>query len=325
MGAKIVGTGSYLPRTVLSNEDLARTVDTSDEWIVERTGIRTRHLLAEGEEPSSMAIGAAKAALARATVQAKKVDLLVVADNFPDMVCPGTSPFVAAGLGLAEVPFFDLHAGCTGFLYALVVANALVSSGTYGEVLVVGSEALSRVTDWSDRSTCVLFGDGAGAVLLEPGGAEEGVLASALHADPTKALLLRITAGGTRTPATRETVERGEHYLRMEGQGVFRSAVGMMERSTREALAKAGMVVSDVDWVIPHQANLRIIDSLLRRLDVPRERVLINVDRVANTSTASIPIALDEGLREGKIEPGHVVVLTAFGAGATYGAVVLRI
>ena len=325
MGARIAGTGSYLPSKCLTNFDLERMVDTSNEWIVQRTGIRTRYHLSEGEDPAVMGIEAGRNALAQAGVPLAEVDLLIVAVNFPSMICPGSAPFVAAGLGLDQTPFFDLTAGCSGFVYGLVVANGLMESGLYNQVLLVGSEALSRVTDWTDRKTCVLFGDGAGAALLEPAPPGEGVLGSALYGDNDKALLLFLPAGGTANPATHETVEARDHYLKMEGAGVYRSAVSMMERSTRAALASAGVRLSDVDWLIPHQANIRIIDSLVHRLKFDRERVIMNLDRVANTSTASIPIVLDEALRSGQVVRGDIVVLTAFGAGATYGAVVMRV
>ena len=324
MGARIIGTGSYLPPKCLTNADLERMVDTSDQWIVRRTGIRSRYHLAEGQDPAIMGIEAGKNALNQAMVSPEQVDLLIVASNFPDMICPGSAPFIAAGLGLHQAPFFDLKAGCSGFVYGLAIADGLISSGLFHHLLLVGTEALSRVTDWSDRKTCVLFGDGAGAVLLEPAPPGEGVLSSALYGDHDKALLLHLPAGGTRRPASHKTVEAKEHYLKMEGAGVYRSAVPMMEQATREVLASASLRLVDVDWLIPHQANIRIIDSLIRHLDFSREQVIINLDRVANTSTASIPIALDEALRSGRIARGDLVVLTAFGAGATYGAVVLR-
>ena len=325
MGARIIGTGSYLPRKCLTNADLEQLIDTSDEWIVRRTGIRKRYHLPDNEIPAVMGIEAGRNALIQAKVSPEEVDLLIVATNFSDMICPGSAPFIAGGLGLNQTPFFDLKAGCSGFVYSLTVVDGLISSGLFRRVLLVGSEALSRVTDWSDRKTCVLFGDGAGAALLESAPAGEGILGSALHGDHDKALLLYLPAGGTRTPASRETVEARGHYLKMEGAGVYRSAVPMMERSTREALASAGLSLSDVDWLIPHQANIRIIDSLVHRLKFDRERVIVNLDRVANTSTASIPIALDEALRSGRITRGDLLVLTAFGAGATYGAVVIKV
>jgi len=325
MGARIIGTGSYLPPKTVTNDDLSLIVETSDEWIVKRTGIRTRHLLERDEDPAKMGIAAGEAAIAAAGLSSQKVDLLIVATNFPDMICPGSGPFIASGLGLNQRPFFDLKAGCSGFVYSLAVASGLINAGLYRHILVVGTEALSRVTDWTDRKTCVLFGDGAGAALLGPGGPGEGILGSSIHGDSDKALLLHLPAGGTRNPASHATVDAGGHYLKMEGSGVYRSAVPMMETATREALSAASLSLKDVDWLIPHQANIRIIESLVRRLDFDPDRVIVNLDRVANTSTASIPIALDEALREGKISCGDLVVLTAFGAGATYGAVVVRI
>lgn len=325
MGARITGVGSALPVKVLTNEDLTAVVDTSDEWIAQRTGIRTRHILEASEAPSDMGIEAGRRALEAADTPPSAVDLLLVATNFPDMICPGSAPFIAEGLSLADAPFFDLTAGCTGFVYGVVVADGLIASGGFRRVLVVGMEAMSRVTDWSDRKTCVLFGDGAGAALLEVGDDKTGVLGHALFGDADKTMFLHLPAGGSRHPATRDTLEQRGHFIKMEGSGVFRSAVPMMEKATLEALKSADLDLRDVDWIIPHQANQRIIDALSRRLGVPRQRVLTNLARVANTSTASIPIVLDEEIRSGRIQPGHVVVMTAFGAGVTYGAVVLRL
>jgi 3-oxoacyl-[acyl-carrier-protein] synthase-3 len=325
MGARIAGSGSYLPETVVTNDDLAQRVETSDEWIVQRSGIHTRHLLKDDELPSEMSVVAGRRALEDAGVEPSRIDLLVVATNFPDMICPGSSPFISEALGLGSTPFFDLKAGCTGFVYGLAVAGALVQTSLYRQVLVVGAEALSRVTDWKDRRTCVLFGDGAGAVVLEPGAPDEGILGSALFADPEKTNLLHMPGGGTRMPATAETVAAGAHFIKMEGSGVFRHAVPMMQEATYAALDAAGLGMADVDWIIPHQANARIVNSLVRRLDVSPARVLTNLDRVANTSAASIPIAFDEARRDGRIKEGDVVVMTAFGAGVTYGAVVVRV
>ncbi len=324
MGARIVGTGSYLPPRAVPNRDLENLVDTSDEWIVQRTGIRERHLLEAQELPSEMGVAAGQAALAAAGTAAGDVDLVLVATTFPDMTCPGTAPFVASGLGTGAAPFFDLTAGCTGFIYGLAVAEAFLSSGLAECVLLIGSEALSRVTDWKDRRTCVLFGDGAGAVVLRPGSEGAGVLGVSVHGDPEKALLLHMPAGGTRLPASHETVDARLHYLQMEGSGVFRNAVPLMERALERALDKADLSLDEVAWVIPHQANLRIIDALARRMAIPRERVIANLDRVANTSAASIPIVLDEAVRRGQIQPGNVVAMTAFGAGVTYGAAIVR-
>lgn len=322
---RVTGTGAFLPERCLTNDDLARFVDTSDEWIRSRTGIRRRHLLPEGEPPAGMGVAAARAALAEAGVDHQQVDLLIAATNVPEQPIPGTAPHIVAGLGLPEEPaFLDLKAGCAGFVYGMALAAGAISAGLFRRAVVVGIEALSRFVDWKDRRTCVLFGDGAGAVVLEPASGEAGILGVSLHGDADKLDLLRIEAGGVRLPASEETVKKGLHFLKMEGEGVFRAAVPMMERATREALAQAGLSPKDIDWLIPHQANLRIIRPLAARLGVPKERVVVNIDRVANTSTASIPIALDELVRAGKLKGGEIVALTAFGAGAAYGTVVLR-
>jgi len=309
----------------LSNVQLESLVDTSDEWIVQRTGIRSRHLLEDTEIPAHMGIEAGRSALEAASVDPADVDLLLVATNFPDMICPGSAPFISEGLSLGDAPFFDLKAGCTGFIYGMAVANGLIESGLFPRILVIGIEALSRVTDWTDRRTCVLFGDGAGAALLEPGDEGCGILGTALYADAEKAMFLNMPAGGTRTPASAETVAQGGHFLKMEGSGVFRNAAPMMEKATMAALDDAHLTLADIDWIIPHQANQRIIDALIRKLDVPEEKVIVNLDRVANTSTASIPIALDEEVRSGEIRPGQLVAITAFGAGVTYGAIIFRV
>ena len=325
MGARIAGTGSYIPEKVVTNEDLEKIVDTSSEWIVKRTGIRTRHLLTESEIPSDMGVAAGRQALEAAHVAPEQVNLLIAATNFPDMICPGSAPFIADELGLGNAPFFDLKAGCSGFVYGLGVANGLIESGLFPRILVIGIEALSRVTDWTDRQTCVLFGDGAGAALLEAGNNTSGILGTALYGDAAKSMFLHMPAGGTRIPASPETLEQRGHFLKMEGSGVFRNAAPMMEEATLAALANANLTLADVDWVIPHQANQRIIDALVKKLGIPDDRVIVNLDRVANTSTASIPIALDESIRSGKIHPGDIIIMTAFGAGVTYGAIVVRL
>lgn len=325
MRLRVAGTGHYLPPKVLTNVDLAGMVETSDEWIRSRTGIRERRILEDGVAPYTMGVAAAREALSAAGVPSGGIDLVIVATNVPEQPIPGTAPFVVRALSPDhEPPFFDIKAGCAGFVYGVALAGAAISSGIAGRVLLIGIEALSRFVDWNDRKTCVLFGDGAGAVVLEGTEEERGILGSSLHGDATKAGILRIEAGGVGVPASEETVRKGLHFLKMEGRGVFHAAVQMMERSTREALEAAGIPIQEVDWLVPHQANLRIIDSLVRRLGFPKERVLVNIDRVANTSTASIPILLDEAVRGGKIRDGDIVALTAFGAGACYGTVILR-
>lgn len=324
MPLRITGVGSYLPEKILTNEDLAQFLDTSDEWIRTRTGIRTRHILEPEEIPAHMGISAAERALAWAKRKATEMDFLLVATNVPEEPIPGTAPHIAAGLGLRKAPFADVTAGCAGFLYALTLGGALIQAGIGEKGLVIGAEALSRFVDWRDRATCVLFGDGAGAVVLEAASGSSGILGVALRGAPEKLGLLRIEAGGVRLPATCAAIQAGKHFLQMGGKGLFRAAVGMMAEATRAAAAQAGLALSDVDWVIPHQANLRIIQALIKRLRLPEERVVVNIDRVANTSTASIPIALDELVRAEKVEEGQILALTAFGAGACYGTVILR-
>jgi 3-oxoacyl-[acyl-carrier-protein] synthase-3 len=280
--------------------------------------------LEASDDPAEMGIIAGKRACEDARVTPQDIDMLIVATNFPDMICPGSAPFMAHGLRMDQTPFFDLKAGCSGFVYGLVVADGLIRAGIYRRIMLVGTEALSRVIDWEDRKTCVLFGDGAGAVVLEAGRGDEGILGSSIFGDNDKSLLLHMPAGGTKNPASADTVKNKGHFLKMEGGGVYRSAVMMMETATRQALASASLDLDDVNWIIPHQANIRIIDSLGIHLGVSKDRILTNLDRVANTSAASIPIALDEARKDMRIKRGDVVVMTAFGAGVTYGAVVVR-
>jgi len=321
----IAGIGAAVPEMVLTNADLEKMVDTSDEWITSRTGIKERRILREGEDPVELGVLAARRALERAGLSPQDLDFLITATNLPEMPIPGSSPFICEGLNIErDIPFFDLIAGCTGFVYAIKVAADLVRSGSYQNVLVVGLEALSRFTDWQDRSTCVLFGDGAGAAVVSPLPEGRGLLSAALAADSSKWALLRMEGGGIKYPASHKTVERRMHYLVMEGGGVFKTAVMMMEETTQRALEEAGLTKEDIDWVVPHQANLRIIKAFAERYGVPMEKVIVNIERYGNTSTASIPIALSEAVEDGRSQPGHIVVLNGFGAGVTYGAVVLR-
>jgi len=321
----IAGIGCAVPEQRLTNFDLEKLVETSDEWIVTRTGIRERRILRPDEDPAQLGIAAARQAIESAGLAPSDIDFLITATNVSEMLVPGSSPFICEGLKIKrKIPFFDMIAGCTGFVYALKVAADLVTAGSYKHILVVGMEALSRFTDWQDRSTCVLFGDGAGAAVVREMPRGRGILASCLAADSSKWGLLYIEAGGIKTPASCETVQKRQHFLRMEGGGVFKSAVQMMEETTAKALAEAGLTKDDVDWVVPHQANLRIITSFAKRFGISMDRVIVNIDRYANTSTASIPIALTEAVSDGRIKPGDIVVLNAFGAGVTYGAIVLR-
>lgn len=321
----IAGIGAAVPDWVITNKDLEEIVDTSDEWIVSRTGIRERRILQKGEDPVELAVRAARQALNQAGLTPQDLDFVITATNLPQMPIPGSSPFICEGLRVGkDLPFFDLIAGCTGFVYALTVAEGLILAGRHRNVLVVGLEALSRFTDWQDRATCVLFGDGAGAAVVRPMPEGRGILASCLSGDSSKWDLLRMEGGGIKYPTSPSTLERRMHFLKMEGGGVFKSAVLMMERTTQRALEEAGLTKEDVDWVVPHQANYRILKAFSERYGIPLEKIVVNIDRYGNTSTASIPIALVEAQADGRIRPGDVVVLNAFGAGVTYGAVVLR-
>ena len=316
----LLGTGSALPVRSVSNAELARTMDTSDEWIVERTGIRTRYIAGEGETTASLATDAAKAALEAARLSAQDIDLIVLATATPDQTFPATATIVQAALGIDDCVAFDVAAVCSGFLYAITVADSMIRSGAARNAIVIGSETFSRILDWEDRTTCVLFGDGAGAVVL---GAEEsadgkrGILASKLHADGRHNQLLYVDGG----PSTTQTVGK----LRMKGQEVFRHAVTNLASVLTEVMEAAGLATSEIDWLVPHQANARILDATARKLKLSPERVVMTVDRHANTSAASVPLALDLAMRDGRIQPGQLLVLEAMGGGFTWGACVLRV
>jgi len=314
--AAIAGTGSALPPRRVTNEELARTVDTSDEWIVERTGIRARHIAGEGETTATLATEAARKALAAAGMDASAIDLIVLATATPDQTFPATATKVQDALGIRDCVAFDVAAVCSGFLYALSVAESMIRGGGSTNALVIGAETFSRILDWEDRATCVLFGDGAGAVVLTPAEDGRGVLSTALHADGRHNQLLYVDGG----PSTTGTVGK----LRMKGSEVFRHAVVNLAAVLEEAIGKAGLTVADVDWVVPHQANRRILDATARKLGLPPERVVITVDEHANTSAASVPLALDVAVRDGRIKRGDLVVLEAMGGGFTWGAAVAR-
>ncbi len=322
-GAGIAGTGHAVPSGVLTNRDLESMVDTSDEWIVERTGIRERRICRNGEVTSDLAAEAAKKALEDAGMNAQDVDLIIVATVTPDMPFPSCACIVQAKIGASRAAAFDLGAGCTGFVYALAVASELVASGRYDTVLVIGAEMLSKIVDWRDRNTCVLFGDGAGAAVVRPARLGDGVITYVVGADGSRGDLLTLPAGGSARPASHETVDAGLHYLQMRGNQVYRFAVRIMVEATRAVLDRAGLTESDIQCVIPHQANQRLIDLAAERLGAP-EKVYSNVARFGNTSAASIPIALDEVSRAGKLKSGDRVLLVAFGAGLTWGSAILR-
>jgi 3-oxoacyl-[acyl-carrier-protein] synthase-3 len=315
--SRIVGTGSYLPERVLTNRDLERMVDTTDEWIVSRTGIRQRHIAADGQLASDLALAAASRALDAAGIQGRDLGLIVVATTTPDMIFPSTACIVQAKLGVHQCPAFDVQAVCSGFVYALTTADLFVRAGHCRYALVVGAEVYSRILDWSDRATCVLFGDGAGAVVLAASDAP-GILAGRLHADGSYTDALAVPGQVERGAV------RGKPFVTMEGGTVFKFAVKVLEELVGEVLAATGLHKSDIDWLIPHQANIRIIEATARKLGLPMERVVVSVDRHANTSAASIPLALDEAVRAGRIKPGQHVLLEAVGGGFTWGACLVR-
>jgi len=312
----VAGVGSALPRRRVTNEELAATVDTSDEWIVERTGIRNRYIAGEGETTGTLAIAAAREALASAGVEPAEIGLIVLATATPDQTFPSTATKVQAALGIDDCIAFDVHAVCTGFLYALSVADSMLRSGNAAKALVIGAETFSRILDWEDRATCVLFGDGAGALVLSAEETTSGILATKLHADGRHNDLLFVDGG----PSTTGTVGK----LRMKGREVFRHAVVNLAGVLTEVLSSAGLTAADVDWVVPHQANARILDATAKKLGLPREKVVMTVDRHANTSAASVPLAFDTAIRDGRIKRGDIVVLEAMGGGFTWGAAALR-
>ncbi len=316
----VTGTGAALPARRVSNADLAQEVDTSDEWIVERTGIRFRHIAAPDETTGTLAADAAKAALAAAGVRAQDVDLIVLATATPDQTFPATATKVQAMLGIDDCVAFDVAAVCSGFLYAVQVADAMIRAGAHRRALVIGAETFSRILDWEDRATCVLFGDGAGAIVLEGQESEaeggRGILATRLHSDGRYNDLLYVDGG----PSTTGTVGK----LRMKGREVFRHAVTNLSAVMTESIGIAGLTAADVDWVVPHQANARILDATARKLGLSPDKVVVTVDRHANTSAASVPLALDVAVRDGRVKQGDIVVLEAMGGGFTWGAAVIR-
>jgi len=312
----ILGVGSALPRREVTNDELASTVDTTDEWIVERTGIRSRFVAGEGETTASLATDAARRALEHAGITAADIDLIVLATATPDQTFPSSATKVQAALGIDDCVAFDVHAVCTGFLYALSVADSMLRSGNSKTALVIGAETFSRILDWDDRATCVLFGDGAGALVLSAQETEGGILATRLHADGRHNDLLFVDGG----PSTTGTVGK----LRMKGREVFRHAVVNLAQVLTEVLADAGLSAADVDWVVPHQANARILDATAKKLGLPSEKIVVTVDRHANTSAASVPLALDTAVKDGRIKRGDIVVLEAMGGGFTWGAAALR-
>lgn len=336
-GARILGTGHFLPSQVRTNLDLEKLVETSDTWIRERTGIRERRVAPEGSvgdgtEPavprmltSDMATAAAKNALAAAGLTARDIDMIIVGTVTPDMPMPATAAFVQQKLGAPNCPAFDISAACAGFIFGLSIADQFIRTGAMKHVLVIGVELLSRVVDWTDRTTCVLFGDGAGAFVLgPPDGSDRGILTTQIFTDGGLATALMIPAGGSATPVTHAVIEERQNKIKMRGQEVFKAAVRNLYSASQGAVDAAGMTNDQVDWVCPHQANLRIIDQVVQRANYDRARVLSNIERVGNTSSASIPILIDENVKGGKIKPGDVVLMCALGAGISWGSALVR-
>jgi 3-oxoacyl-[acyl-carrier-protein] synthase-3 len=323
ISAIIAGTGSHVPEKRLTNDDLAKLVDTNDEWIVQRTGMKERRIAGPDESTSTLALAASKKALEAAGLTAQDLDLIICATITPDMVTPGTACFVAAGLGLDETPAFDIGAACSGFLYAMSTATAFIKSGRYENVLVIGAEVLSRITDYTDRGTCILFGDGAGAAVMRRSNEEgRGLMYSSLHADGRGWELLNCPPG-SKHPINQEMIDTRGQFLKMKGREVYKFAITRFEQMIGDAMRKTELTQDQVKLVIPHQSNRRIIESAMHKLNLAEEQVMVNIERYGNTSAASIPIALDEAVRGGKIQKGDKVVFVAFGAGLTWANAVV--
>ena len=322
--AHIVGWGKYVPAKVLTNDDLSKTVDTSDEWITTRTGIRARHIAGPKESAATLGLAAAKDALEVAGVRPNEIDLIICATITPEHAFPSTASLIQDALGATKAGAFDLSAGCSGFVYGLSLGAQVIQGGGHQVVLVVGTETLSRIVDWKDRATCVLFGDGAGAVVLKAAEGRGGVLSSLVRSDGSGGDLLIVPAGGSRLPTSAETVLQGQHWLQMNGREVFRFAARVLDKATREVVERAGLTLDDINLFIPHQANLRIIQAAARSLKLTEDRYFVNLDQYGNTSSASIPIALCEAVECGRVKPGDKLVLVGFGAGLTWAAAAMQ-
>jgi len=322
--AKIIATGSYVPERVLTNFDLEKMVDTSDEWIRERSGIRERRIASEKEAASDLAYEAAKAALKKADIKAKDIELIIVATVTGDMPIPATACHLQHKLGIKKAAAFDVNAACSGFLYGLSIADSFIKNGTYKRILVVGAEVLSRFTDWEDRTTCVLFGDGAGAAILEATDEDRGIVSAHIRSDGALWELLHMPGGGSINPPSKESLKKKMHYLKMKGNETFKVAVRTLENLVSRTLEENKLKASQISLLIPHQANLRIIQATAERLNLPVEKVFVNIDKYGNTSAASIPIALDEAVRQGRVRDGDYVLLEAFGGGLTWASVLIK-
>jgi len=324
MRAKIVGTGAYVPLKILTNLDLERQIETTDRWIVERTGIRERRIAHSDEATSDLAVHAAEAALSMAGIGADALDLIIVATCTPDMPFPSTACIVQDRLKAAGAAAFDLSAACSGFIYALTVAEQSIRSGAYRTVLVIGAEVMSRIVNWADRNTCILFGDGAGAVVVRASSGRAGILASRLHSDGAFCDLIRVPGGGSALPISEQVLADRLNTIQMKGNETFKVAVRTMVEVAQESLDACGLKISDIAYVIPHQANLRILRAIAERLEISMEKMAVNLDRFGNMSAASVPVALDEAVRMGRIGRGDRVLLLAFGSGLTWGASIVQ-
>lgn len=320
----IVGTGSYVPDRVLTNADLEKMIDTTDEWIVTRTGIKERRIAPDSMCTSDMGAEAARRAMEQAGVREDQIDLIICATITPDMPFPATACLIQQKLGAKRAAAFDMEAACSGFLYGLEIAQQFITSGTYNTVLVIGAEKLSTIVDWEDRATCVLFGDGAGAAVLQNRGDEHGILTTCMGADGSQADILLMPAGGARFPASKESVSGKMHHLKMAGKEVYKNAVTAMQTAAEEALRRCNLTIEDIACVIPHQANVRILEAIADRLGVPMEKVYVNLHRYGNVSAGSVAIALDEAAREGRIQRGDLVLLIVFGSGLTWASCVIQ-
>ncbi len=322
--ARITGTGSYAPRKVITNHDLEKLVDTSDEWITERTGIKERRIAEKGQTTSDLACEASRKALKAAGLGADELDLILVATMTPDMILPSMGCVLQEKLGAKKAAAFDIYAACSGFIYGLSIASAFIKADAYRNILLVGAEILSRFTDWEDRTTCILFGDGAGAAVIQRHAGKRGILSTHLHSDGLLRDLIQVPAGGAQHPTSHETIRRRMHFVKMKGNETFKAAVRALEGVVQEALQHNKVKPDEIDFLVPHQANLRIIQAMAQRLNMPMEKVVLNLPKYGNTSAASIPMALDEAVRDGRIKENHLLLFEAFGGGLTWASALVR-
>ncbi len=322
--ARITGTGSYAPKKIVTNHDLEKLVDTNDAWILERTGIKERRIAEKGQTTSDLAYEASRKALKAAGLAPDDVDLIIVATMTPDTILPNLGCVLQEKLGARKAAAFDISVACSGFIYGLSLADAFIKSGAYKNILLVGAEVLSRFTDWEDRTTCILFGDGAGAVVIQRQAGRRGILSTHLHSDGSLADLLHVPGGGARHPASHDTIRKRMHFIKMKGNETFKAAVRALEGVAQEALEHNKIKPEEIDFLVPHQANLRIIQAMAQRLNMPMEKVVLTLPKYGNTSAASIPMALDEAVRDGRIKENHLLLFEAFGGGLTWASALVR-